>query len=403
VPAPASSPIASSLGQLASISDTAPLVDAVDLQRFLDYLPDPRGRKGRIYPFGALMCAVAAGVLTGARSLAAIAEWITDAPAWALRVLGFAPDPLTGQIPAPHSATVRRLLERLDGDALDHAIGAYLDARLKKNAAAGEPAGWAIRRAVAVDGKTVRGSRTAEKTAVVLLAAMDHTGTVLAQRQVDDKSNEIPAFAPLLDGIDDLDGVVITADALHTQHAHGAYLRERGAHYLANVKKNHVKLHDRVRRLPWRDMPLEHYERTHAHHRIEIRRLKAAAFDHLDYPDARQALQIVRWRMDRTTGKLTIQRVYLITSLAPDNATGTQLASWIRGHWGIENLLHHVRDRTFREDDSKIRSSHLPRTMASLRNLALGIHRQDGATNIASAVRRAARDYRRPLTALGLT
>lgn len=169
------------------------------------------------------------------------------------------------------------------------------------------------------------------------------------------------------------------------------------------MKKNHAKLHDRVRRLPWRDMPLEHYGRTRAHHRIEIRRLKAAAFDHLDYPDAKQALQVVRWRLDRTTGELTIERIFLITSLAPGAATGTELASWIRGHWGIENLLHHVRDRTFREDDSKVRTGHLPRTMASLRNLAIGVHRKDGATNIAAALRRAARDYRRPLTALGLT
>ncbi|WP_030188413.1 DDE transposase family protein [Streptomyces sp. NRRL S-813] len=90
-------------------------------------------------------------------------------------------------------------------------------------------------------------------------------------------------------------------------------------------------------------------------------------------PDARQALQAVRWRQDLGTGKLTIERVYLITSLPPGAATGAQLASWIRGHWGIENLLHHVRDRTFREDDSKIRTAQLPRTMASLRNLAIGL------------------------------
>ncbi|MCX5414988.1 ISAs1 family transposase [Streptomyces sp. NBC_00059] len=158
---------------------------------------------------------------------------------------------------------------------------------------------------------------------------------------------------PLLDSIEDLEKTVITADALHTQHAHGAYLRGRGARYLAIVKKNHTKLFDRVRHLPWRDMPLEYYDRTRAHHRIEICRLKAAAFDHINYPDAKQALQIVRWRMDRSTGQLSIERIYLITSLDAGAATGTELASWIRGHWGIGNLLHHVRDRTFREDESK--------------------------------------------------
>ncbi|MEV5083457.1 ISAs1 family transposase, partial [Streptomyces sp. NPDC056159] len=63
----------------------------------------------------------------------------------------------------------------------------------------------------------------------------------------------------------------------------------------------------------------------------------------------------------------------------------------------------HVRDRTFREDDSKIRTGSLPRVMAGLRNLAIGVHRQDGRTNLAAALRHAARDWHRPLTALGLT
>ncbi|ANZ13470.1 transposase [Streptomyces noursei ATCC 11455] len=111
----------------------------------------------------------------------------------------------------------------------------------------------------------------------------------------------------------------------------------------------------------------------------------------------------MRWRKDFTTGKLNIERVYLITSLPPGTASGAQLAAGIRGHWKIENLLHHVRDRTFREDDSKIRTRRLPRVMATLRNLAIGVHRQDGHTNIAAALRHTASDCHRPLTALGLT
>jgi hypothetical protein len=110
----------------------------------------------------------------------------------------------------------------------------------------------------------------------------------------------------------------------------------------------------------------------------------------------------VRWKKDFTTGKLTIERVHLITSLPPGAATGAQLAAWITGHWKIENLLHHVRDRTFREDDSTIHAGHLPHVMASLRNLAIGPHRQDGHSNIAAALRHTARDWRRPLTTLGI-
>ncbi|WP_245766881.1 hypothetical protein [Streptomyces colonosanans] len=72
-------------------------------------------------------------------------------------------------------------------------------------------------------------------------------------------------------------------------------------------------------------------------------------------------------------------------------------------NWGIENLLHHVRDRTFREDDSKVRTGVLPRVMASLRNLAVGVLRHNGDRNIATALRRTARDYWRPLGLLGVT
>ncbi|MFD6321505.1 hypothetical protein ACFWOL_01230 [Streptomyces sp. NPDC058442] len=78
----------------------------------------------------------------------------------------------------------------------------------------------------------------------------------------------------------------------------------------------------------------------------------------------------MRRRKDFTSGKLTIERVYLLTSLPPGAVSGAQLAAWIRGHWKIENLLHHVRDRTFREDDSKIHIGRLPRVMAGPRNNA---------------------------------
>jgi len=72
-----------------------------------------------------------------------------------------------------------------------------------------------------------------------------------------------------------------------------------------------------------------HRTRDHAHHRDEIRRLVAAAFSHLDCPGARQVIQVMRWRRDLSTGKLTIERVYLITSLSVLDANSTELATWI--------------------------------------------------------------------------
>ncbi|MFD8097895.1 ISAs1 family transposase [Streptomyces malaysiensis] len=386
----------SGLEQLARTESPRPLPDAVCLARFLAGLPDPRSRCGRRFPLVPVVAAAAAGVLAGARSLTAVLEWIADAPDWVLRAVGFTADPFTRKITVPHPTTVMRLMARLDGDALDAAVSAFLQARV-----AGRSEAKSRWRAIAVDGKQLRGSKAASGKPVWLLAAMDHTGTVAAQRQIDAKSNETPAFIPLLEGLD-LEHVVITADAAHTQHANGAWLGDHKAHYIAVVKGNHPTLLVALKKLPWRDIALDDKDWTTGRSRVEIRRLKTVAFRHLDYPGARQALQVVRYRKDLARGKTTIQRLYFVTSLPPGAATGAQIADWIRGHWKIENQLHHVRDTTFAEDSSKTRTGSLPRAMATLRNLAISIFRQNGDTNIAAATRHHARNPQRPLTALGL-
>lgn len=100
MPASARSPIPAALDQLAHADLPAPLAVARDLHCFLVHVPGPRDPRGRHYPLTALVTAAAASVLTGARSLAAIGEWITDAPCWVLRAVGFRPDPLTGSVTA---------------------------------------------------------------------------------------------------------------------------------------------------------------------------------------------------------------------------------------------------------------------------------------------------------------
>ncbi|MEV5646341.1 ISAs1 family transposase [Streptomyces flaveolus] len=189
-------------------------------------MPDPRARRGIRHPWTALLTAAAAAVLSGAASITAIGEWAADAPQRVLALPGFRPDPLTGLTRLSHTTTIRLVLAAADGDAPDRAIGDFLQERK-------DPAPRSSRKVIAVDGKTLRGARTAKRTATALIAAMTHNGEVLAQRQTDGKSNEIPAFRPLLDGID-LTSAVITADALHTQHDDAAYLHERRAPYLAS-------------------------------------------------------------------------------------------------------------------------------------------------------------------------
>jgi predicted transposase YbfD/YdcC len=168
------------------------------------------------------------------------------------------------------------------------------------------------------------------------------------------------------------------------------------------LKGNHPSLHALVKNLPWKDVPLLDRTRATAHGRDEIRRLKAATVPMLPFPHADQALQIVRRRHTLRTGKVSLERVYAITTLTAHQANAADLAERVRGHWAIENREHHVRDVTFGEDASRVRTGGAPRVMASLRNLTIGALRLAGWDNIAEGLRHHERDMTRPPTTLGL-
>jgi predicted transposase YbfD/YdcC len=346
------------------------------LAEVLARVPDPRRVQGRRYRLGPLLALCLVAVLGGATSLARIARFAADSSPDLRTQLGL-------HRATPAATTLGRLLARLDGDAFDDAVGAWL-ARLATDPV--DPADELVPAlaGLAVDGKAVRGSRADGGTVHLLAAARHDSQAVVAQRQIETKSNEIPAFAPLLQGLD-LRGVVVTADAMHTQRGHAEHIVARGGHYLLVAKGNQKKLRKQLGRLPWRDIPLLDRTRTTGHGRSEIRRLKVCTVQPgLLFPHAAQAIQIKRRRTSRKTGKTTMKTVYIITSLTPELATPAQLAELIRNHWSVE-ALHHLRDVTFAEDASRVRTGTAPRAMATLRNLAIGLMRQAGWANIAAA------------------
>ncbi|MFE4052155.1 ISAs1 family transposase [Streptomyces sp. YIM B13518] len=203
-------------------------------------MPDPRWAQGRHHPLAFVLSLAACAVLAGAKSSTAIAKWHADAPPHVLaRLGGPCREPHRGPV-APAEATVRRILQRIDGDALDTAVGSRLAER-----AAGQEENDRDRPlpTLAVDGKTVRGARRANGTQAHLLASMTGTGLVTAQREVDGKTNEITVFQPLLAPLD-LNGTVVAFDALHSQTAHARFLvEEKHAHYIALIKGNQPTLH----------------------------------------------------------------------------------------------------------------------------------------------------------------
>lgn len=293
------------------------------------------------------------------------------------------------------------MLEALDAAALEAAVGSWLAARLQ---ACRPPPG---RRAVAVDGKAVRGTRhaSADGQARHLLAAADQqAGVVLAQAEVDGKTNEITAFAPLLAPLE-LAGAVVTADALHAQREHAQFLvTEKNAHYILAVKNNQPTLYAQLTSLPWRHVPAGFDAREKGHGRAEWRTLKVTAVAAgIAFPHAAQAIQIRRRRRPLTgTKRWSTQTSYAVTSLAASQATPAQLARWARGHWHIE-ALHHIRDVTYGEDASQVRTGNGPQVMATLRNLGIAILKPAGHASIAAATRHHARDATRTLATLGLT
>ncbi|MGI5180123.1 ISAs1 family transposase [Dactylosporangium sp. CA-152071] len=189
-------------------------------------VPDPRDRRGIRHRLAVVVTAAVCAVVAGYRSYTAIGEWVADLPADTAVLLDIDADR------RPSEAMIRRLLQALDPDLLAAAIGTWLAARTPAPAPGS-------RQAIAVDGKTLRGSRSRDHAARHVLAAADqHTGIALASTDVDTKTNEITRFTALLDHLDDLRGTVVTADALHCQRDHVAYLARRGAHWILTVKGN---------------------------------------------------------------------------------------------------------------------------------------------------------------------
>ena len=258
------------------------------------------------------------------------------------------------------------------------------------------------RRVIAFDGKTLRGARDAAGNLMHLLAGLcQHTGAVLAQLAVGAKTNEIPMLTKLLDTIPDIAGAVITADALHCQRDTAEYITGRGAHYILTVKDNQPTLRKKLKSLPWKQIPVLDRKTEHGHGRTTTRTLKAAEIaEGIGFPGAVQVLQLTRTATDDKTGKKHTEVVYAVTSLSVADAKPAQIAAWLRGHWAIENRLHWVRDVTYSEDHSQIRTEGGPQVMATLRNTGISILRLTGHTNIASANRYHARDHHRPVKLL---
>jgi predicted transposase YbfD/YdcC len=234
---------------------------------------------------------------------------------------------------------------------------------------------------IAIDGKTQRGSHDRGKGKAALhvvsaWAVQNHL--ILGQEAVDQKSNEITAIPKLLELLD-LEGALVTIDAMGCQKEIAEQIIEQGGDYILAVKENQPTLYAEIERLDAAALASEYagvsscgaQEQSHGREEfracwvlIELEELRERA----KWPGLQSVVVVVR---DRTVGEQnSCEKHYYISSR---KLSAKRFLEAVRGHWGIENSLHWVLDVVFDEDHSRVRKDHGPENFGMLRRMAISM------------------------------
>ena len=339
--------------------------------KHFEKVTDPRAYRGPTHDLQEMIFMALTATMCGANGWADIERFVDARYDWFEKYI-----PMENGVPS-HD-TFGRIFARLDTGEFLSAMHGWAD----------EFAGNLRNKGVAIDGKTLRGSfdKASGKSAVHTITAFaTETRTVLRQMSIGEKSNEIPAV-PLLLQLLDLDGAIVTLDAMHCQAETAQTIIDAEADYILSVKANQLNLYkhllNKFVEFADSDYNVEGLRRLitseKSHGRLERRTYYAIAVSDDDrkvlkrWPGLQSVGMVVR---ERTIGdKDELETSFFITSLAPKVR---KLAEHIRGHWGIENSQHHILDVTFTEDASRIRSGTAPEISASIRRMALNILQRD--------------------------
>lgn len=354
-------------------------------------VPDPRRQASIDYPLPAILALAVTAILANHCSVLAIAEWGARQGQRVLAALGFA----DGR--APCQSTLQRLFARLDSTAVSHALSAYFAPAVTPDRAARGGQG------IAIDGKAQRGRLRYQDggSPVHALTAFCHDrGVVLAQEPIHqgtEKGEAELTVAPALVARLDWAGRVLTGDALFCQRQLCRQVVAAGGDYLLLVKENQPTLHEDLRLLfdppaddpglpplDWREA--ETVEKGHG--RTHDRRHLIASTDLVGYsawPGLAQVFRLEHTWREKGQPKRAVH--YGITSLPPQVAPPQRLLELKRGHWGVENGLHRVKDVTLGEDASLVHRAEGPGIMALLRDTAIGLLHHAGYRTIASRLR----------------
>jgi predicted transposase YbfD/YdcC len=369
--------------------------DISSLLGMLASVTDPRSPQGiqHLLEFVLAVCVVA--MLAGAKNYREIAGHAADIPQPLLRKLGAGWSWFRLRYKYPSESAIRNVLTRIDAAELDLITGAWLFARARKR---GE-AEWEI----ALDGKVMRGAWTDENDKITLLSAMLHRQAVtIAQVRVPDGTSEITRADAIL-GTAEIpagESALVTLDAAHTQRDTAESVAGKpGWDYLMTVKGNQPTLQRQVsgKILPLlREAPHDIVEER-SRGRIRKWSCWITGAEGIDFPHASQAAVIRREIFEVTGSRVSKEHALILTSRKPGKMTAADVNRNTRGHWGIENKSHYIRDTVYREDHSQAYSGDGPQALASLRNLTLGLLRTKNVNAIKETTEWVCRDQVRAL------
>lgn len=380
----------------ASNETAAGLADVAELHALFTQVTDPRRPRGIRHHLATVLTMVVFAVLAGARNFREAGDRAADLPPLLLDAAGARRDPRTGDLVAPSGSTLRRVVEGIDADAADLLVCQWIAERARRGAGYGNDGC----RGLAMDGKTVRRSGAGDPDAnMKLFSAMLHDqGVVIAQIRVPDGTTEVTQVAALLDQVD-LVGAVVTGDAAHTQIGTAAYICGREGDYVLTLKANQPSLLDSVvAKLAATTTFGNHLDIDHRRGQVVHRQVRSTDAAGIDFPGAAQVFRIRRDVFDLSGQRISKEIVHGITSLP--EATAEAIGRWVRQHWGVENKIHWVRDVVFAEDHQNAYLGAAAHAMALFRNLAIGLIRLAGHTQIKRTLEHIAADRTRILPLL---
>lgn len=338
------------------------LVDVRALVVLFSQVTDPRKRRGVRHRLSAVLTLLTLAALCGAGNFRQAADRIIELP---LAAAGARRHAVFGLLLTPSRDTIRRVVEAIDAAACDQLVCRWLAARLTPGNGVG----------LAIDAKTARGSGPVPGGEVSLFSAMRHdTAVVVAQVAVPAGTTEVTQVKRLLAGMD-LTGLVVTADAAHPSRDTASYVIRRHGEYVLTVKANRPTLLETIAaRLPAATtVDAAHIEQHRRSGHIVHRQVWTAPATGIDFPGATWVFRIRREVFDLDGHRISKEYVHGITSLPA--VTAAMIACFVRGHWGIEDKIHWVRDTLFAEDRHRAWIGGVAQAMAAIRNLAIGLIR----------------------------